>query len=128
MRKDDENKWNNYCSMENSCKIISSLINVKYKNIIHIFRLFYLCELHKLSNIALDANERIKDFEIEIPYFGKMSISRDENNNLILKSFQFEDEFYSDVEDVLKTGNSKLLDEAKLKVGEAINKKYKELI
>ena len=121
--RDEKEPYANYYDMIDNAKIIGTLVNVNYRSIEHILRLNYLASLHKLSNIVLDADSKVKEVKIEIPYYGVL-ILKIEDNKIIESSFKCEDYLVSDINKIITTGESPMISEAKKKVGDRISKRY----
>lgn len=127
MRDNEKGPYVNYYESKDNAKIIGTLVDVNQRNIEHILKLNYLVSLHKLSNKVLDADSKLKEVEIEIPYFGAIRLKID-NDKILESSFDCEDNLLSDINNTLKNGNSVLISEAKKQVGKRINSRYKELL
>lgn len=125
--KDKDKPWRNYYDMMDVAKAVGSLVNVRPKDISHIFRLGYLVTLHQMSNNVIDSDSRLEEVKIEIPYYGELKL-KISNGKVIGSEFDPEDELVSDINRVVNTGESALIDEARKAVGNRIIKKYKELL
>lgn len=125
--RDEKDPEINYHEIIDNCRIISELTNIQPKSAEHILRLNYLVSLHKLSNEVLDSDSKLSNIKIEIPYFGVLLL-KIENNKIIGSSFECEDYLINDIIKTVSTGESVMISEAKKRVGEKINKRYKELM
>jgi len=128
MRSSEKDQpYSNWYEMSDNAKIIGTLVNIQPKMAEHILRLSYLASLHKLSNKVLDADSKLNEVKLEIPYYGVL-ILKVKDNKIEDVSFICEDELINDVNNTVSTGDSPLVSEAKKKVGERISKRYQELL
>lgn len=94
----------------------------------HIMYLVYLTIMNGVACEARDSEgEKLKSFDIEIPYIGKMSLEL-VDKDIRLKNMEFEDQFKTLAFKAVNEGYSEILDVVKETYIDKITNKYKELI
>lgn len=127
MRSADGPTYTNEIQSKFLAEQVGRLTNLPTHLSMHIMYLIYLTIMNGIACDARDSEEKLKSFNIEIPYIGKMSLEL-VDKDIILKSMEFEDQFKNLAFKAINEGYSEILDVVKETYIDKITNKYRELI
>lgn len=127
MRKKERSSYRNEVATNNIIRNFAKLINVQSNVLNHILKLCCMATIHIVALEARRSDSKLKQFDVEIPYFGCLHL-KSVDNEIVVESFAMEDEFKEGLNKAITSGDSVFLESIDQRLIDKLKKKYNEYV